>query len=262
MESINSITRPKLPVESKKNKSLNRVRFINKLEGINKILFFNFVKFIKNEAGSGMGTLFTGLAVILMISAIFLNLADYSIYTYKRNEISKALDYAVTAASQQIDTSRSIDGISNGFSDATGTKLLDNVQINIDEAAKTFLTVFYNNFKVSDFNINNNLLLCTTVSDNGKLKFTIKVENRPLVQGELNDSLQLEGKINKVLLECWPDSGAGEIYVDGNPKTNNFEKGTYILAVLKDLEVKGLFSDRKISLTSFAGAKLIRHVKD
>ncbi len=231
---------------------------MNALNIIKKITFFRFVKFIKNETGGGMGTLFIGLAAMLLIVVILLNLADYSIYTYKRNEISKALDYAVTAASQQVNPIKSADGIAEGFSDATGKKLIEDVEINIDEAEKIFLSVFYNNIKALDLNINNNLLLCTTFSSNAKLKYTIKVLNQPLIQGELGDPQLLESRVNKVLLECWPYSGDGEIYVNNNAKTNNFENGTYTLAVLKDLEVTGLLSHRKISLTSFAGAKLVR----
>ena len=68
--------------------------------------------------------MFIGISIIAFLLVIFLNIADYSIFTYKRNEISRALDYAVTAAVQQIKTNESIEGLAEGFSDNSGKKCL------------------------------------------------------------------------------------------------------------------------------------------
>ncbi len=205
-----------------------------------------------------MGTLFIGLSVILLLLIIFINMADYSLYTYKRNEVSKAMDYAVTAASQQIKINENIDGISKGFSDVSGKRLLEGVEINMEKASNTFNEMFYRNVGYSTINIDNNLLLCSTSLENDSLKYTVMVNGSLLEFGELEEPSGLESVINGALSRFWPDSGKTGIYINGNPKTNMVRKGTYLFAVINDMEIKGLISKRKISLSSFAGAKLER----
>lgn len=205
-----------------------------------------------------MGTLFIGLSVILLLLIIFINMADYSLYTYKRNEVSKAMDYAVTAASQQIKTNENIDGISKGFSDVSGKRLLEGVEINMEKASTTFNDMFYRNIGCSTINIDNNLLLCSTSLEDDSLKYTVMANGSLLEFGELEEPSGLESVINGALSRFWPDSGKTDIYINGNPKTNMVLKGTYLFAVINDIEIKGLISKRKISLSSFAGAKLER----
>ena len=208
-----------------------------------------------DEFGGGLGILFIGISIIVLVLIIFLNVADYSIYTYKRNEITKAMDYAVTAAVQQLKTSESLVGLSAGFSDDSGKKLLENVEINIDKASITFTDILSRNNNIPVFYVNDKLLLCSTYSEKGRVKYTIKVTGRPLEHGETGGPQDMEAIINDALEAFWPDSHKTSIHVNGNPYTNMFEKGTYLFAVLKDVEITGIFSKRKISLSSFAGAK-------
>ncbi len=211
-----------------------------------------------NEEGGGLGILFIGLSIILLLLIIFINMADYTLYTYKRNAVSKAMDYAVTAASQQIKINENIDGISKGFSDVSGKKLLEGVEINMEKASTTINEMFYRNVGYSTINIDNNLLLCSTSLENDSLKYTIMINGSLLEFGELEEPSDLESVINGALSRFWPDSGKTCIYINGNPKTNMVGKGTYLFAVINDIEIKGLISKRKISLSSFAGAKLER----
>lgn len=210
-----------------------------------------------NEKGGGLGTLFIGLSAIVLLLMIFINIADYSLYTYKRNEVSKAMDYAVTAASQQIKAEHP-EEMSKGFSDTSGKKLLEGVEINMSTASAAFNEIFYRNVSLSSININNNLLLCSTTLKNGSLKYTIHANGSTFEQGEIKEPSELENIINTALSRLRPDSDKTGIYINGNPRTNMVEKGTYLFALIRDIEIKGLISKRKISLSSFAGAKLER----
>ncbi len=210
-----------------------------------------------------MGTLFIGLSVLAAVLLVFINIADYSIYTYKRNELSGAMDYAVTAAAQQISYINSIDGVSDGFSSDTGKRLLDNVKIDMGSAQTTFLEVFKKNCSVPGNELMNSLLLCATYTDSaGRINYDIKAGQNPVLSGTAEDTLLLEDKVNNALKAYWPDNNTAKIYVNGNPKTNLLEKGTYLLAVINDIEISGVLSKRKISLSSFAGAKVERLAAD
>ncbi len=225
---------------------------------VNKVVTLNLKSLLGDEFGGGLGILFIGISIMVLVVVIFLNIADYSIYTYKRNDISKALDYAVTAAAQQLKTSESLVGLSEGFSDSSGKKLLENVEINIDKASITFTDILCRNNNIPVLYVNDKLLLCSTYSDKGRVKYTIKATGQPLKHGETDGPQDMEAIINDALDAFWPDSHKTSIYVNGNPYTNMLERGTYLFAVLKDVEITGIFSKRKISLSSFVGAKLER----
>lgn len=214
-----------------------------------------------SESGGGLGTIFIGLAVVFITFIVFINIADYSLFTYKRNAISKAMDYAVTSGVQQINTAKSLEGVANGFSENTGGNLVEGVEIDIDMATKTFLDVFYSNYKSDDFSIDDNLLVCATSSMNENLKYTIKANNQQR-EGELDDPILMEDVINNAINQHWPDSeDSSQIYINGNSKTNMIDCGTYLFAFIKNIKIKGLFSEREISLSSFAGAKLERQIQ-
>lgn len=214
---------------------------------------------LQRDSGGGLGILFIGLAVILVAFIVFINIADYSLYTYKRNTIKKGMDYAVTAAVQQLNQNQSIVGVSNGFAEGTGEKLLEDVEIDIDRAKKTFLTIFYSNYNGDSLNIDESLLVCATAEVDNKLQYTIKADTEQVYKGSLENSIEIEGRINQAINQVWPSAGNNsQVYIVGNPKTNIPENGTYLFAFLKDIKVTGIFSQRQISLSSFAGAKLER----
>jgi len=214
---------------------------------------------LKSESGGGFGTIFIGLAIILLAFVVLINIADYSLFTYKRNAISKAMDYAITAAVQQINKNQSRVGVANGFTEGTGETMLEGVEIDIDTAISTFLFVFYANYKPNNFSIENNLLVCSTSTLDGKLSYTIKANSEQKFDGNLDDSALIEEKINQAIVQYWPNAeDNSQVYISGNPKTNMIENGTYLFAFIKDIKIMGLYSQRNISLSSFAGAKLER----
>ncbi len=225
---------------------------------IEKSIVNSKLRALQNARGGGLGTIFIGLAAILLAFIIFINIADYLLFTYKRNAISKAMDYSVTAAVQQINKTESIVGLANGFAEETGERALEEIEIDIDMAIRTFLTVFYSNYEVDNHNIDNSLLVCTTSIKDGKLNYTIKA-NSSVYQGTLENSALIEEKINQAIVQCWANTEEkSQVYINGNPKTNMLENGTYLFAFINAFEIKGLYSQRKISLSSFAGAKLER----
>jgi Flp pilus assembly protein TadG len=247
MKVISLYTRLKLYAGLRKNK-LTEQNNTYKTAGI-----------FKRNNGGGLGTLFIGLSVIFIIFIAFLNIVDYSLFTYKRNAISRAMDYAVTAGAQQIDKPGSITGVANGFSEITGERLTDDVQIDIDMATKAFLNIFTKNYSADNIAIDNNLLVCATSSSNKKLKYIVKADNELLYKGQLDDPVLLEKVINDAIDQYWPSSeNISKVYINGNSKTNMIECGTYLFAFIKDIKIKGFYSERNVTLSSFAGAKLER----
>jgi hypothetical protein len=173
------------------------------------------------------------------------------------------MDYAVTAAVQQINKNESKVGLANGFTEETGEKLLEGVEIDIDMAIRTFRTVFYANYKVDNLYIDNNLLVCATSTRNERLRYTMKADSKPIIKGDLENPTLIEENINQAINQYWPCiENNSQVYINGNPKTNMIENGTYILAFLNDIKITGLYSQRNISLSSFAGARLERLLKD
>ncbi len=222
----------------------------------------NVYKHMKNEYGGGLGVLFTGLSIILAALIVFVNVADYSIYTCKRNTLVKAMDYAVTSAVQEINVSTGIEGISDGFSETSGKTQLNKVEIDIDKAGIVFGKVFSANSGLAGLDIHDKLLLCTTSVENNRLKYCISVNDKPMVRGWVSEPSELENQINDALKAYWTEENTAELYINANPATNQLEKGTYLFAVANNIEISGLISKRKVSLSSFAGAKIERLTVD
>jgi hypothetical protein len=216
-----------------------------------------FKKGLSDKTGGGLGVLLIGLAVIFLVFITFVNIADYSIFTYKRNLASKAMDYAVTAAAQQISENASA-GLAVGFDEVTGKKLLEGIEIDIESSVNTFLSIFSKNYK-EVVGVDENLLICVISTYKNKLRYSIKVANGSAITGELQETYELEEKINRTIKAYWgTNNDPGLVYLNENPKTNEVEKGTYIFAYLNDLEIKSLYSHRKTSLSYFTGAKIQR----
>ena len=215
---------------------------------------------IKEQKGSGLGVLFIGLTVAFLVLFVFMNVADYAVYTYKRNTISKALDYAVTAAVQEIDRDKSLEGLAEGFDESTGKRLSDGVEIDIDRAEKTFLSVFNSNCNQDETDIQDNLLICATSAKGESVNYKIKTSSGDTVDGTVNEPYLIEYRINNAAESCWPnaDIDSGKITINGNPKTNMIERGTYVFAYIKGIKITGIFKERKLTLSCFGGAKIDR----
>ena len=218
---------------------------------------FGDFRVYKSQTGGGLGIVFISLGAILLAFTILINIADYSILTYKRNAISKAMDYAVNAAVQELNINQSVKGLADGFAEDTGNRSLDGVKIDIDRAQETFLMVFYENY---NFSIDAKLLLCATHTIEQNLKYIIKAGNGQINQGGLESPELLESRIIQAINQYWTNSeDTSQVYINGNEKTNIIEKGIYLFAFIKDIRIKGLYSQRTTNLSSFAGARVERH---
>ncbi len=204
--------------------------------------------------------LFIGLAVTFLVLFVFVNVADYAVYTYKRNTISKAMDYAVTAAAQDIDREKSLEGLAKGFDENTGEKLSEGVEIDINSAERTFLSVFNSNCNREQTDIRGNLLICATSAIGEEVNYKIKTPGGEIVDGMVNEPYLIEDRINNAAEVCWADSDVSKdkISINGNPKTNMIERGTYVFAYIKGIKITGIFTERKLTLSCFGGAKVDR----
>lgn len=214
--------------------------------------------YFADKKGGGLGTIFLGLSFVVIILFIMLNMADYSVYSYKRSQIAKAMDYAVTAASQQIQPISESAGVSYGFYEDTGQMSTEMLEINIETANRMFLEIFLENVSVPGEDIQGKLLLCTTVEVEGKIRYSMKVKYGQYVNGQVENPSDLQDVINTALSDYWLEGNKDEVFINGNYKTNMVERGTYLFAVLSNIEISGLLATRQISLSSFAGAKVER----
>ncbi len=207
-----------------------------------------------------MGVLFIGLAVTFLVLLVFVSAADYAVYTYKRNSVSKAMDYAVTAAVQNINKNKSLEGLSEGFDESTGTRLTDGIEIDIDKAETTFLSVFKANSSQRHTDIKGNLLICATSVSGEDVDYRIKTSSGEVIAGNVETPYLIEDRINAAAKSCWPDSyeESSRISINSNPKSNMIEKGTYLFAYIKGIKITGIFTQRKLALSCFGGAKLER----
>ncbi len=207
-----------------------------------------------------MGVLFIGLAVTFFVLLVFVSAADYAAYTYKRNSVSKAMDYAVTAAVQNINKDKSLEGLSEGFDENTGTRLTDGIEIDIDKAETTFLSVFEGNSSQRQTDIKGNLLICATSVSGEDVDYRIKTSSGEVIAGKVETPYLIEDRINAAAKNCWPDSyeESSRISINSNPKSNMIEKGTYLFAYIKGIKITGIFTQRKLALSCFGGAKLER----
>ncbi|AEY64407.1 hypothetical protein Clo1100_0115 [Clostridium sp. BNL1100] len=204
--------------------------------------------------------LFIGLAVSFLVLLVFVSVADYAVYTYKRNSISKAMDYAVTAAVQNINKDKSLEGLSEGFNENTGTRLTDSIEIDVDRAEITFLSVLESNFNQEQTDIKGNLLICATSVSGEDINYKIKTSSGEVLVGTVETPYLIEDRINDAAKGCWPDSyeDSSRISINANPKTNMVERGTYLFAYIKGIRITGIFTERKLALSCFGGAKLDR----
>ncbi len=215
---------------------------------------------IKNRKGGGLGALFIGLAVTFLVLLVFVSVADYAVFTYKRNSLSKAMDYAVTAAVQNINKDKSLEGLSEGFNENTGTSLTDGIEIDIDMAETTFISVFESNSDQQQTDIKGNLLFCATSVSGEEVNYRIKTPSGEVADGTVEAPYLIEDRINDSAKRCWPDSyeESSRISINDNPKTNMVERGTYLFAYIKGIKITGIFTQRKLALSCFGGAKLER----
>jgi len=213
------------------------------------------------NAGGGLAVTFLSLMVMLLILIVIVNVADYALYSFKRNMIGKAVDYSVCAAVQEIDRARSEEGLSRGYDEATGNILVDGIYIDETPADNAFFSTFQLNTGIRRDTVKGKVLVIIVNPTSSGLEYIIK-KDTARTEGSITDPGQIEGIINTAISEYCntPDSenDKQEIYVGGNPDTNEFKKRPYYMVFIKNYEIDGLFRKRTATYVGFAGAKMER----
>lgn len=217
--------------------------------------------FLGSQRGSGLSIIFLGFTVTLLILLIFLSIADYAVYSTKRNTISRGIDYAVCAAIQEIDCVESEEGLASGFDEVTGKTLVDDIVINEARADNTFFSTLQMNTGINSEAISSNTMIVTLSPRAEGMDYNIH-NGQQRVEGSVSSTEQLEPVINNAVERFWdgadPKQDSQVIYINGNPKTNQFKKVPYYLVFIKDYQINGLLKRRTATFVGFAGAKIER----
>lgn len=215
---------------------------------------------LNNESGSSSVIMLSLVMFILLLFA-FLNIADYAVYSEKRDIISKSIDYAVTAAIQEIDLSLSAEGLSSAYNPATGSIQLKNIYLNETNANNAFYSTFAENTKIQRSHLENYILVVIVNPRSSDLQYILNskegrsvgyIATPTLLEARINTKLNNDAAVNER-----PDSHT--IHVNGNIKTEQFKERPYYLVIVRSLPVKGLFSNHHTTFVSFKGANIERH---
>lgn len=220
---------------------------------------------IEGSRGGGFAVMFLCLAVMVAVFFSFLQIADYALFTYKRNLIAKAMDYSVAAAVQEIDRAASRDGLGEGFDEMTGAPLVDHIVLEEEGAQNAFYSTLQANCGLSRAQVQDNTLTVMTNTIQGNVNYHIlagkpESPNRLDRMGSLAEPRELETVINLAVNDYWGpgDTDRNVLYVNENPKTNQFRERPYYMAFIRNLTIHGLLKTRQASFAAFKGAKIER----
>lgn len=208
-----------------------------------------------------MKVLLIGISVILVLILVFVNIADYALYSNKRNLIARGIDHSVCAAIQEIDIPSSKTGLSEGYDPETGKILVNDIRLNEETAENAFFSTLQANAGVEKDDIKSNTLVVYVWPSTSGINYLIKKESEKY-EGFVSSPDRLEAAINNAIGTLW-DANNSEIdrrliYVNGNPSTNEFRRIPHFLVFIKDYQVDGLFRKRAATFVGFAGAKISR----
>jgi hypothetical protein len=203
----------------------------------------------------------TGISVMLVLVMVFVNIADYALYSSKRNLIARGIDHSVCAAIQEIDITASLEGLSEGYDTSTGVASSDNILLNEQYAENAFFSTLRSNTDIMKNDISDNTLIVFVCPIKSGISYVIK-KGPERMEGFVSSPGMLETAINNSVEILWNENEENPdehiIYVNGNPSTNEFKKVPYFLVFIKNHEISGLFRKRTATFVGFAGAKLER----
>lgn len=208
-----------------------------------------------------MKVILTSISVILVLILVFVNIADYALYSNKRNIIAIGIDHSVCAAIQEIDIPSSKIGLSEGYDQETGKILINDIRLNEETAENAFFSTLQANAGVKRNDIKSNTLIVYIWPSTAGINYLIKKESE-MHEGFVSSPDRLELVINNAIGTLW-DTNDSEIdnyliYVNGNPSTNEFRRTPHFLVFIKDYQINGLFRKRAATFVGFAGAKISR----
>ena len=208
-----------------------------------------------------MMVIFTGISVMLVLILVFVNIADYALYSSKRNLIARGIDHSVCAAIQEMDLSLSKIGLSEGFDPETGRILVNDIRLDEETAENAFFSTLTANAGLSRNDVGSNTLIAYVWPTAAGISYLIK-KGSARHEGFVSSPDKLEEAINNAISILWDTNNSQSdshlIYVNGNPSTNEFKRTPYFLVFVKDYQIDGLFRKRTATFVGFAGAKLER----
>ena len=192
---------------------------------------------IASQKGSGTTVVFLGLSSILLVMLVFISIADYALYSTKRNMISRGIDYAVCAAIQEIDSIESVDGLATGFDEITGKPLVEGIVLNEARSNNAFFSTLQANTGIMREAISGNALIVTVSPNMAGLEYILR-KGQQRLEGSVVSPIHLEPVINTAIEQFWegtnPEQDSHIIYVNGNLRTNQFKKVPYYIVFIKD----------------------------
>ena len=217
--------------------------------------------FLGDKRGSGLTVIFIGLTGILLVLLVFLSIADYALYSTKRNQICHGINYAVCAAIQEIDRTKSEEGLASGFDENIGMALVDEIVLDEEQADNAFFSTLKANTGIKREAVSGNTLIVTVSPKATGLDIILR-NDTTRIEGSVGSPELLEPAINSAVERLWQDSSPEQdrhvIYVNGNLETNQFQKVPYYMVFIKDYQIDGLFRKRTATFVGFAGAKIER----
>lgn len=212
-----------------------------------------------DNRGGAAGATFFSLSAILVLSLLLLSTADYSLYSYKKKCIAGAIDFSVSAAVQENNIELSRYGYSIGMDESAGTLSTDNIFIDENSAENAFFSTLELNAGIKKSEVISNTMIIIVNPVTGSANYIIKNAAKRIT-GSVSEPAGLEAVINTNTAQFW-DAGQPDkeiVYVNGNPKTNEFKKRPYYMVFIKNYEIDGLFKKRLATFIAFKGANIER----
>ncbi len=208
-----------------------------------------------------MGAVLMSVALMLLFMLVLVTSVDYGLYSMNCRVLGRGMDFAASAAVQEIDRARSREGISAGYDEETGLFSVNDIYIDADSANRVFFTVLSQNTGFSEEELRKHMLtVIVTPSHTGmECRFyregyseTVLVERPEMLEAAINQ------RVRTLYPQTGPDADKRIIFVNGNIKTNQFKERPYFFAFVRGLEINGLLRNRKVYFACFAGAKIDR----
>ncbi len=203
--------------------------------------------------------MFFSMAIVLVLAIIVLNVADYSLYSYKKKCIASAIDFAVSAAVQENNTELSRQGYSEGVDETTGKISTDNIVIDTEKASAAFFSTLESNAGIRKDQVISKMMIIVINPTYTDINYIITNDSKN-ISGSVTDPSSMETVINTNSLAFWDaaDPDSETVYINGNPKTTEFEKRPCYMVFVKNFEIDGLFKKRTATFIAFKGSHIER----
>jgi len=213
-------------------------------------------KIINSSEGGAFSVLMIGLTGLLVLATVLFSIIDLSIYSYKKRVIASTIDYAVSAAIQEIDIEKSRAGLSKAFS-KEGQVSMIGIFLNEEKADRAFTSTIMGNVGIDIESINEDLIRLAASPLEYGIYYSIKDKNG-LETGNADSMDRIENILNDRMGGLGDKGDTHTVYVNGNIATNSLEQRPYYMVFIRDYEIDGLFSNRKATFVCFKAAKIYR----